>query len=258
MTAHSASPPAFGIIIPARYASARLPGKPLRDLAGKPMIVRVLENASRTRAQFVVVATDDERIAQVVTAAGGQALLTSSEHRCGTDRITEVAVTRELPDETIVVNVQGDEPLLPPDLVERVASNLAVRPDVDMATLAAAFQSSDDPSDENAVKVVISSSGMALYFSRSLIPHQRGELPSPAVTQSRPPLRHIGLYAYRVATLKRLTSQPPVHIEQSESLEQLRALWLDMKIHVDIIEHAPPHGVDTEDDLARAAASLGP
>lgn len=243
--AHAAEPP-FGVIIPARYASTRLPGKPLLDLGGKPMIVRVLENVARSGAAFVVVATDDTRIAEAVIDAGGEAVLTSPGHVSGTDRLAEVVQKRALAPETLVVNVQGDEPLLDPELVSKVATNLGRHADAGMATLATPFAPRDDAMNPNAVKVVTDARGMALYFSRAPIPFSRdGAAPRGTM------FRHVGIYAYRARTLGRLASTPPPDIEQLESLEQLRALWLGIRIHVDVIQEMPAHGVDTEEDLAR-------
>jgi 3-deoxy-manno-octulosonate cytidylyltransferase (CMP-KDO synthetase) len=238
----SGSSPTFGVVIPARFASQRLPGKPLRDLGGKPMIVRVLENARQSAAGWVVVATDDQRIADAVTAAGGEAVLTSPEHASGTDRLAEVARRKELAPETIVVNVQGDEPLLDPKYVELVARALEANPSAGIATLATPIRDPGVIANPNVVKVVSDRSGMALYFSRAPLPWQ-GEA-----------LRHVGLYAYRARTLAELSAQPPVMLETAERLEQLRALWLGIPIHVSVVADPPGHGVDTEEDLERARA----
>ncbi len=249
------------MVIPARYASTRLPGKPLRDLAGKPMIVRVLENAQRTGAEFVIVATDDERIAEAVTAAGGEAMLTRPDHPSGTDRLAEVAQRKGLDPEALIVNVQGDEPLLDPKFVIMVAQALLDNPAAGLATLATPIAHARDVFDPNVVKVVTARSGLALYFSRAPIPWLRSaftdlsqpllELPAGSSF-----LRHVGLYAYRVGTLLTLAAEEPVMLEPAESLEQLRALWLGIQIHVTTVSEPPGHGVDTEEDLVRVRAIL--
>ncbi len=253
-----ARPPAFGVVIPARYASERLPGKPLRDLGGKPMIVRVLENARRSGAGWVLVATDDPRIADAVTAAGGEAVLTSPEHPSGTDRLAEVARLRGLGDDTIVVNVQGDEPLLDPEFVLLVAQALEQNPRAGIATLATPIHDAADVLNPNVVKVTVARSGLAITFSRAPLPWLRAVFSGPReqITLPQPSdfLRHIGLYAYRAKTLAELAAQPPVWLEKAESLEQLRALWLGIPIHVTTVGEPPGHGVDTEEDLARVRA----
>jgi 3-deoxy-manno-octulosonate cytidylyltransferase (CMP-KDO synthetase) len=250
----------FGVIIPARFASSRLPGKPLRDLAGKPMIVRAWQNALKTGAAFVLVATDDLRIARVVEAAGGEAILTSPDHASGTDRLAEVVCRRGIADETIVVNVQGDEPLLDASLVRRVADALAQRPRAGISTLATPIRDATDLFDPNVVKVVVDSAGMALMFSRAPVPWVRDLFNAKAPCSKLPPdadfLRHIGLYAYTVGTLKRIGATPPVALEKAECLEQLRALWLEIGIHVTVAQEPPARGVDTEADLRRAAEVL--
>lgn len=249
----------FGIVIPARMASQRLPGKPLLDLGGKPMIVRVFENARRAGAEFVTVATDDPRIAEVVREAGGDAVLTSPHHASGTDRLAEVAATRRLDPDTILVNVQGDEPLLEAEYVVQVAKALEQNPLAGIATLATPIHAASDVFNPNVVKVVTARSGLALYFSRAPIPWLRSEF----TDLSRPVLelphhssflRHIGLYAYRVKTLLALAAEQPAALEPAESLEQLRALWLGIPIHVTTVARPPGHGVDTEEDLVRARA----
>jgi 3-deoxy-manno-octulosonate cytidylyltransferase (CMP-KDO synthetase) len=247
----------FGVIIPARYASTRLPGKPLVDLGGKPMIVRVLEVAARAGATFAVVATDDERIADVVTRAGGDAMLTSPHHATGTDRLAEVARRKGFDPELVVVNLQGDEPALPPEHVARVARTLQRTPEAALATLATTIQERQELFDPNVVKVVTDRNGRALYFSRAPIPWQRGDftLAPGAAAGELPPggpfLRHIGLYAYRVSTLRTLSRTDPVALEQAESLEQLRALWLGLAIQVAVVDGMPAGGVDTAEDAER-------
>jgi 3-deoxy-manno-octulosonate cytidylyltransferase (CMP-KDO synthetase) len=254
----------FGVIIPARYASSRLPGKPLREIAGVPMVARVYQNARASGADYVIVATDDERIVDVVERAGGRAVLTSPHHSTGTDRLAEVVAVKSLPPDAIVVNVQGDEPLLDPAAIRRVARSLRENPRAGIATLAIPIRDAEALFDPNVVKVVLGENGQALYFSRAPIPWDRDRLPSsgwptghPLLTADESPyLRHIGLYAYRVQTLQRLANERPTRIERLESLEQLRALWLGITIQVEIETEAPAHGVDTEEDLERVEELL--
>ncbi len=250
----------FGIVIPARHASTRLPGKPLLLLAGKPMVAHVLDNARRTSADFVIVATDDERIAQVVREHGGDVVLTSPEHPTGTDRLAEVIQRRELPESTIIVNVQGDEPLLPSAEIERVARALIDNPAAGMATLATPIREPSELVNPNVVKVVRRRDGTALYFSRAAVPWQRGEyqaLQTPSAVPSSPAaLRHIGLYAYRADTVTRLAASEPAPAELAESLEQLRALDLGISIVVEVVDAPPGHGVDTQEDLEKVEAEL--
>ena len=247
---------AFGVIVPARFASTRLPGKPLIDLGGRPMILRVLEVAARAGAAFTIVATDDERIADVVTRAGGDAMLTSPDHATGTDRLAEVARRKQLDPELVIVNLQGDEPALPPQHVERVARTLQRTPEASLATLATPLSQRWEVFDPNIVKVVTDQYGRALYFSRAPIPWRRDDFTlSPQTMLGQLPggpfLRHIGLYAYRVSTLLTLSRTPPVPLEQAESLEQLRALWLGMVIQVAVVDSLPAGGVDTAEDARR-------
>ncbi len=247
----------FGVIIPARFGSTRLAGKALLDLGGKPMVVRVLELARKSNASFTVVATDDERIVQAVTEAGGVAMLTSPNHLTGTDRLAEVVRRMELAPETVVVNLQGDEPTLPPDLVDLVAHTLMAWPDASLATLAAPLTHPADLFDPNVVKVVADARGRALYFSRAPIPWVREAFTAggaPPAELPLPPggfLRHIGLYAYRVATLQRLSETTPAGVERAESLEQLRALWLGMGIQLALTPTVPAAGVDTAEEAIR-------
>jgi 3-deoxy-manno-octulosonate cytidylyltransferase (CMP-KDO synthetase) len=247
----------FGVIVPARYGSTRLPGKPLVDLGGKPMVVRVLEVARASGARFVLVATDDRRVAEAVTAAGGEALLTSPEHPTGTDRLAEVARRKGLDPELVVVNLQGDEPALPPELVALVARTLLEAPGAGLATLATPLCERREVFDPNVVKVVLDRAGRALYFSRAPIPWRRDDFTDPAAREQGEAFqlaafhRHIGLYAYRVSTLHQLSQSPPAPPEQAESLEQLRALWLGLPIQVAVIPELPAAGVDTVSDLVR-------
>lgn len=247
----------FGVIIPARFASTRLPGKPLIDLGGKPMVVRVMDIASRAGAAFVVVATDDPRIVEVVTAAGGEAILTSVEHETGTDRLAEVARRLHLEPETLVVNLQGDEPTLAPELLVRAASTLQREPEASLATLATPLRERRELFDPNIVKVVVDQASRAHYFSRAPIPWLRDEQALADARDDASPLpeetflRHVGLYAYRVSTLLTLSQTRPAPLEQAERLEQLRALWLGMKIQVAVVPELPMAGVDTPEDVAR-------
>lgn len=247
---------AYKIVIPARYASSRLPGKPLADICGKPMIQHVWDRACEAagRKQDVIVATDDQRVADACEGFGAIVVMTATDHPSGTDRIAEVAAKMRWKDDEIVVNVQGDEPMMPPALVANVAGLLAMHPRAAMATASHAISSLDDLMNPNVVKVVTDHEGAACYFSRSPIPHQRGA--------DRPDLsrfnyqRHIGIYAYRVKTLKALTSLPPAPVEELEALEQLRALYNGLKIMVTEVAEAPHAGVDTDKDLAAVRALM--
>ncbi|HWS75000.1 MAG TPA: 3-deoxy-manno-octulosonate cytidylyltransferase [Quisquiliibacterium sp.] len=250
----------FVALIPARLASTRLPDKPLADLGGRPMVVRVAERALASGARRVVVATDSEAIAQAARAHGVEAVLTRADHASGTDRLAEAAQSLALRDDEIVVNVQGDEPLIPPALVADVAALLGTATDSAIATAAHRIDSVDDYLNPNVVKVVTDSAGRALYFSRAPIPFQRDELQGfprtlparlPAAFEAHPPLRHIGLYAYRVGFLRAYPVLAQSPLERFESLEQLRALWHGYRIAVLQAAGAPPAGVDTAEDLAR-------
>ncbi len=241
----------FSILIPARLASTRLPDKPLADIAGKPMVVRVAERVASAGALRVVVAADDRRIVEACSAHGVQALLTRRDHASGSDRLAEACVQLGLDGDDIVVNVQGDEPLIDPALVHACAALLAVKPDCAVATAAHAIADPAEFMNPNVVKVVLDAAGRALYFSRAPIPCWRdggGALPDPA------PLRHIGLYAYRAGFLRRFPSLPPASLEQLEALEQLRILWHGEHIAVLISDRAPGPGIDTAEDLARVRA----
>lgn len=250
----------FGVVIPARYGSTRLPGKPLLELAGKPMIVHVLENARRSRANFVAVATDDERIAEVVRAAGGEAFMTSPDHASGTDRVAEVARRKGLGPDAIVVNVQGDEPLLDPTHIDAAAVALGGAPRAGVATLATPIDSVEQLVDPSVVKVVVDKDDCAVSFSRAPIPFVRDLFRAHEVPEALPPeptfLRHLGLYAYRVGALHRVTSHPPVAMERAEALEQLRMLWLGIRIHLTVVDDEPAHGVDTPADREAMEALL--
>jgi 3-deoxy-manno-octulosonate cytidylyltransferase (CMP-KDO synthetase) len=246
----------FRVVIPARYASTRLPGKPLADIAGKPMIVRVCEAAKQSGAVEVIVATDDARVFDAVVLSGHEAVMTRTDHPSGTDRIAEVARQRAWADDTIVVNVQGDEPLIDPALIVEVAQALALDREAAIATAAHAIGAIDEFLNPNVVKVTTAANGRALYFSRAPIPwhrdglaHQRETLPAEFL-----PRRHIGLYAYRVGFLHRYGQLAPAPQEQWEALEQLRAMWHGFHIHVIDCAHPPLPGVDTPEDLARVRA----
>lgn len=245
--------PAFHVVIPARYASTRLPGKPLADIAGKPMVVRVAERAAQSGAREIWVATDHPPVAEAVRSHGFNALLTRTDHPTGTDRVAEAAAARGWPDDAIVVNVQGDEPLIEPELIREVADSLASHGAASIATAAHAIDDAVAFFDSNVVKVVLDREGYALYFSRAPLPWARDAF---AKDRSRLPrdlgaLRHIGIYAYRAAFLRQYSDLSPAPPEQTEALEQLRALWHGHKISVTLSGHAPVPGVDTEADLER-------
>jgi 3-deoxy-manno-octulosonate cytidylyltransferase (CMP-KDO synthetase) len=243
----------FTVLIPARYASTRLPGKPLSDIGGKPMVVRVAERARAGGASNVVVATDDERIRDAVIAHGIDAVMTRGDHPTGTDRLAEAANLLGLGDRAIVVNVQGDEPLLEPSLMAEVAETLATHEDASIAT---ACHLIDDPTEAfnpNVVKVVLDRAGYALYFSRATIPWARDAFAADlhSIPAGLPLYRHYGLYAYRVGFLRQYPSLQPAPIERFEALEQLRVLWHGYRIVVRITRGTPAPGVDTQEDLER-------
>jgi 3-deoxy-manno-octulosonate cytidylyltransferase (CMP-KDO synthetase) len=249
----------FRIVIPARAASSRLPGKPLAELRGKPMLQWVYEKASRAGAHEVLIATDAESIAAAARAFGARVRLTAPEHASGTDRIAEVAQRERWADEDIVVNVQGDEPLIPPRIIAQVASLLADSPEAALATLATPIDSLEEFLDPNAVKVVTDAQGRALYFSRAPIPWSRDGAPAGLSSQSRfeGARRHVGLYAYRVAALRRLAGLPRSPLESRERLEQLRALEHGLVVQVADALERPGPDVNTADDLRRVARLLG-
>lgn len=243
----------FTVLIPARYASTRLPGKPLSDIAGKPMVVRVAERARMSGAGQVVVATDDERIKAAVARHGIEVAMTRSDHPTGTDRLAEAAAVLGLDERAIVVNVQGDEPLLDPALIRAVADKLKAHADAAIATACRPIDQADEAFNPNVVKVVLDHAGYALYFSRATIPWARDAFAAErrVVPAGLPLYRHYGLYAYRVDFLKRFPSLPPAPPERFEALEQLRALWHGYRIVVSITRGAPAPGVDTQEDLDR-------
>ncbi len=246
----------FKIVIPARYGAARLPGKPLLELAGKPMIAHVCEQARKAGAEEVVVATEDERIQAAAQTAGVRAMLTDPSHRSGTERICELAKRLGWQAEEIVVNWQGDEPLLDPELVRRLAGFLAEHPEVSMATLAAPAAAAE-VFNPNVVKVVLDQAGYALYFSRAPIPWVREAFAkTPPQIPSGSHWRHIGVYAYRVGLLKQYLGWPVAPLEQLESLEQLRVLWRGERILVMTVAEAPEGGVDVPEDVPRVERRL--
>jgi 3-deoxy-manno-octulosonate cytidylyltransferase (CMP-KDO synthetase) len=244
-------PQSYKVVIPARYASTRLPGKPLRQLLGKPMLQYVFEATRQCGADQIVIATDDERIESAAAAFGAETCMTSAQHASGTDRLGEVVNKLGWSDDTIVVNVQGDEPLIPPALIEQVAGDLADTPQASISTVATPLVAAGEFFDTNVVKVVTDQAGFALYFSRAPIPWDRDLLHDDvkALPIGIVPLRHIGIYAYRVNYLRRYAGMRPCPLEQAEQLEQLRALWYGERIHVAEAGQRPGPGVDTEDDL---------
>ena len=246
----------FTVLIPARYASTRLPGKPLLDIAGKPLVVRVAERAQASGADRIVIATDDERIRSAAEQHGFDAILTRANHPTGTDRLAEAAVALELDDKAIVVNVQGDEPLLEPALIREVADELRSHGDASIATACHPIDDLQEAFNPNVVKVVLDHAGYALYFSRATIPWARDAF---AAKRDKLPLglplyRHYGLYAYRVGFLRHYPSLTSAQIERFEALEQLRALWHGHRIVVRITTGTPAPGVDTQEDLDRVRA----
>lgn len=239
----------FKVVIPARYASTRFEGKPLVDICGKPMLQYVYECAGKSGAQQVVIATDDERIQQAAESFGAEVCMTSPDHPSGTDRLAEVSLKYGWDINDIVVNLQGDEPLTPPSILRQVALNLADHPKAGIATLSTPIQSARDVQDPNIVKVVTDAEGYALYFSRSPIPYQRDTANQISDEQARNYRRHLGIYAYRVSFLHSYSNMQACELEMTEKLEQLRALYSGIAIHVDEAVDLPGPGVDTPDDL---------
>ncbi len=249
----------FRVVIPARYASTRLPGKPLRIVAGRTLLEHVHQRALASGADEVKIATDDERVVAACAKFGAHAAMTLTTHASGTDRIAELVAREGWDENEIVVNVQGDEPLLPPALIRQAAELLESRPDAGVATLATPIESLAEFLDPNVVKVAVGRTGLALYFSRAPIPWPRNGATHGFASQSHfgGALRHLGLYACHVGALKRLTAMPPSALEQTEKLEQLRALDNGVAIAVALARERPGPGVDTEDDLATVARLLG-
>lgn len=249
----------FYVVIPARYASTRLPAKPLKEIAGKPMIQHVYERASQSNAAQVIIATDDVRIEAVAREFGAHVCMTSAAHNSGTDRLQEVAAQLGLKPDDIIVNVQGDEPLIPPAVINQVAKNLADNAYASVATLSEPIHSLDDFRNPNIVKAVADQAGKALYFSRAPIPWPRDHFAQAEVSRlpvDFPAQRHIGIYAYRVALLNRFITWPQATLEKIESLEQLRVLANGEAIHIAEACAQVPGGVDTEADLQRVKALL--
>ncbi len=252
----------FVVVIPARFQSSRLPGKVLVDIDGKPMIQWVVEKAKQSGAEQVIVATDNEQVAQVVAGFGGEVCKTRSDHQSGTERLAEVMEQYQFDDDQIIVNVQGDEPFIPPENIAQVAKNLAnqqrtCQQQARMATLAVAITDAEEALNPNAVKVICDKNGYALYFSRATIPYDRERFlgKSDILAIGDFYLRHIGIYAYRAGFIKDYVSWPASELEHIESLEQLRVLWQGEKIHVDVAQtRLPVEGVDTPEDLEKARA----
>lgn len=257
---------AFQVVIPARHASTRLPGKPLLLIGDQPMIVRVAQQAARSGADGIWIATDHAEIAAAVEAKGYTACMTRADHSSGTERLAEVVAQRGWSDDTIVVNVQGDEPLIPPELIRAVADHLAQHPECAIATACHPIHDAAALRNPNIVKAVLNRDSHALYFSRAPIPYPRDAFrPSPSgrgaggeenLPADLPVLRHIGIYAYRAGFLRAYQQLAPCALEQFEALEQLRALYHGYKIGVFITENAPPAGVDTAEDLQSARAAF--
>lgn len=245
---------AFHVVIPARLGSTRLPRKVLRQIAGEPMIRRTWEAAQRAGAASVIIATDDAEVESVCRAFGADVRMTDAAHQSGTDRVNEVAGKAGWPDPTVIVNLQGDEPLMPASMIREAAQLLSG--DADIATLCHPLQSRDEWLNPNVVKVVLDAAGCALYFSRAPIPWQRAGSSTESPLPAGLAFRHVGLYAYRVGALRRFSALPRSPLEDCEALEQLRALEHGLRIRVGISHTPPPRGVDTEADLEAVAASF--
>lgn len=250
----------FSVVIPARYASTRLPGKPLLDICGKPMVQHVYERAQASGAARVIIATDDQRVVDAARAFGADVCMTSPDHPTGSDRLAEVIDTLAIADDEVIVNLQGDEPLMPAALIHQVAAGLEGHGAASVATLCYRIQEVAELFDPHAVKVVLDQHGYALYFSRASIPWDRDAF---SVTTEELPARsehyrHIGLYAYRAGFIKEYVQWPQCTLEALESLEQLRVLWHGHRIHVGVAAEPPGHGVDTAGDLERVRGLLNP
>ncbi len=253
----------FSVIIPARYASTRLPGKPLLDIDGKPMVQHVYDRAKQSSAQRIIIATDDQRIADVAAGFGAEVCMTSESCESGTDRLQEVVQKLQFSDEEIVVNVQGDEPLIPPAVIDQVAADLTANQNIEIATLIKRIKDAETVMDPNAVKVVMDMDGCALYFSRAPIPWFRDGWPDiidnkapilKALPEHTPYYRHIGIYAYRVSFLHKFVKWPASSLELAEKLEQLRALEHGIKIKAAEAAETIPAGIDTQQDLEQVRA----
>jgi len=250
--------PRFRVIIPARYASTRLPGKPLLEIAGRPMLQHVWERARESGAEEVVIATDDERIRTVAEGFGARVIMTAASHRSGTDRLAEAAEQLGCAAGDVIVNVQGDEPQMPPENVAQVAANLERHGDAGVATLCEPIRTAEELFNPNVVKVVFDHAGYALYFSRAPIPWERDAFAAEpgALPEGTGHYRHLGIYAYRAGFLREYVTWPGCALEHSEALEQLRVLWQGRRIHVAEARMRPPAGVDTEADLERVRRAL--
>jgi 3-deoxy-manno-octulosonate cytidylyltransferase (CMP-KDO synthetase) len=247
----------FKVVIPARYASTRLPGKALRLMVGRPMLQHVCERANESSAQQVVIATDDRRIAEAASGFNATVCMTSEKHTSGTERLAEVVEQLGWSDDTLVVNLQGDEPAMPAALIDQVAADMAAHKVASIATLACPLGSTENEINPDIVKVVLDREGYALYFSRAPIPwHRDGSGPAANVGSASPVLHHIGLYAYRAQFLRHFSELEHSPLEIFEKLEQLRALWHGKKVHVGITGQMPASGVDTEADLLRVEKLL--
>jgi 3-deoxy-manno-octulosonate cytidylyltransferase (CMP-KDO synthetase) len=247
---------AFHVIIPARFAAVRLPGKPLQLIGGKPLLQWVWERAAASGAASVLIATDDERVRAAAAAFGAHCLMTGAQHASGTDRLAEAVLTRGFAADEIVVNLQGDEPMMPADVVSRVAQVLVQNPRIDIATAVAPITSLKEFLDPNCVKALRADDGRALYFSRAPVPFPRDQAAGGQPTGFAGAWRHIGIYAYRVKSLLTFAAWPPTPLELTEKLEQLRALEHGMRIHLLELAEPPPTGVDTPADLERVRALL--
>jgi 3-deoxy-manno-octulosonate cytidylyltransferase (CMP-KDO synthetase) len=246
----------FHVIIPARLSAARLPGKPLLDIGGRPLLQWVWQSARASGAGSVIVATDDARICEAVQGFGGECRMTSAQHISGTDRIAEVVRAKGFAADDIVVNLQGDEPLMPAAVIDEVAAALRARPQIDIATAVAPIHTLAEFLDPNCVKALRARDGQALYFSRAPVPWPRDSVAADRPARFEGAWRHIGIYAYRVRSLLQFASWPPTPLEETERLEQLRALENGMRIHLVTLSEAPPAGVDTPQDLERVRAAL--
>jgi 3-deoxy-manno-octulosonate cytidylyltransferase (CMP-KDO synthetase) len=246
----------FHVVIPARLAASRLPGKPLLMIGDRPLIQWVWQRARASAAASVTVATDDVRILDSARAFGADCLMTSPQHASGTDRIAEVVRAKGFAADEVVVNLQGDEPMMPPAVVNEVAESLRTRPHIDIATAVAPILTLAEFLDPSCVKALRALDGQALYFSRAPVPWPRDAAAEDGPTRFAGAWRHIGIYAYRVRSLLQFASWPPTPLEECEKLEQLRALEHGMRIHLAVLSEAPPAGVDTPEDLERARAAL--
>lgn len=251
----------FSVVIPSRYAASRLPGKPLLDIAGKTLIQHVYECAQRSEAEQILIATDDDRIADAARGFGAKVCMTANNHPSGTDRLAEVVKQQGFDNDHVIVNLQGDEPLMPPTVINQVANNLMSRPEASMSTVCKRIKASRMLFDPHVVKVVSDEKGYALYFSRAAIPWDRELFPFDEEGDEELPeffthYAHIGLYAYRSGFLEDYVAWPVCHLEETESLEQLRVLYKGHKIHVEEAIDIPGPGVDTESDLLEVKTIL--